>query len=253
MVTGVVQPPRHDRAAIGLSIALHVCALALLATLPRAAFSTDVSDERTLLVSQITIERRPPPPPHARPRQLAAAHAAAAPRPVLQVAVTVEQARRPLVVLPEERYHATRPRPVITERHHRAIALTIVQPTREPVVAPRVAPPASVATSEPSAPPTAAAALVGNAPHDDGIGNFGETYAPSVDPQLRTALFNGIAGAVVVRVSVDESGHPTGVDFLRGPQDATARDQLRTRILALRFIPAQCNGIHCAGTVELRS
>jgi len=56
-----------------------------------------------------------------------------------------------------------------------------------------------------------------------------------------------------VRVIVDEYGHATSIEFVRPPADATLREELRTRLLAARFVPANCNGLRCTGTLELRN
>jgi multidrug efflux pump subunit AcrA (membrane-fusion protein) len=90
------------------------------------------------------------------------------------------------------------------------------------------------------------------AQREDGIGNFGETYPASVEPSLRATLFAGISG-IVVRITVDESGRATSIEFVRPPADAAQREELRTRLLAAHFIPANCNGLRCTGTVELKN
>ena len=118
-----------------------------------------------------------------------------------------------------------------------------------------VATEAAAETEPQAAPTTAPAARVPSpapAQHDDGIGNFGETYPASVEPALRATLFAGVSG-IVVRITVDESGHATSIEFVRPPPDATQREELRTRLLAARFIPANCNGLRCMGTVELKN
>ena len=57
----------------------------------------------------------------------------------------------------------------------------------------------------------------------------------------------------VVRITVDENGRATSIEFVRAPTDPAQREELRTRLLAAHFIPAACNGLRCAGTVELRN
>ena len=75
----------------------------------------------------------------------------------------------------------------------------------------------------------------------------------SSDPQSRGGLFAGINDAVQLRVSVDESGHVVAIEFVRAPSDPAMVQELRNRLFAARFIPAACNGLRCAGTVELRN
>jgi TonB family protein len=103
------------------------------------------------------------------------------------------------------------------------------------------------ATSATAAPVTVAEA------HEDGIGNFSENYPAQVDPQARGSLFVGVAGSVVLRVDVDETGRVTAIAFIRAPADPALKDALRTRLLATRFIPAACNGLRCSDTIELHN
>jgi TonB family protein len=235
---------RRDRTAIACSIAIHCCVLAALVTVPRIVFNEDVPSERTLLVSMIRIDRRPP-------LRAVRLHPAAAPRalriadvPPLHVAKTVK-AERALVVAPEVRY---RPRAL-----HMAPANTPAAPAEQsaeaaaPDAHPLVATAATVvANAAPSLAPSAAA-------HEDGIGNFGENYPAQVDPQARSGLFEGVAGSVVLRVEIDETGRVTAISFIRAPADPALKEALRTRVLAARFIPAACNGLRCSDTIELRN
>jgi len=239
---------RRDRTAIGTSIVLHLCVLAAVATLPRAPFPLNDPDERTLLVTITRIEHRPP-PPAVRPRR---APAIAAPTtetpPPIRVVVAVAHASRPLIVASERRYVApaqpianvaksnvTAPDPAARQ----AAVLTATQPT-----------PASTPT--PTAVPTPAPTPVA-AQRDDGIGNYGETYPATLEPGVRSAVFSGVTGSFVVRVTVDENGRALAVDFVRAPTDPALRDELRTRLLAEHFTPAVCNGLRCSGTALLRN
>jgi hypothetical protein len=244
------RPLGRDRIAIAASIALHLCAVIALGTLPRASFPVDDPDERLLLTSQIRVEHRPPARAVLVRRALAPRADTARPavRPVIHTAVTVEHATRRLVVAPEAP-NAYAPS---------ASASAIAEAPRE--ADPGVAPPrllAAAATTEaveaspappapPSPAPTAAAQV------DEGVGNFGETYPASIEPTLRSALA-AVGSGFVVRVTVDENGHATSIEFMRAPPDPTLREALRVKLLAARFIPADCNGLRCAGTVELRT
>jgi hypothetical protein len=243
MVTAAL-PPRRDRIAVAGSIAVHLCALLVLATLPRAEFPVDDPDERALFASIIRIERRPP-LRLVQPRRALAV--TAVPRlqpqalPVIHAAVTIEHAARRLVVATEQR----------------AFVLAAV-PARVPrTEVSRVAPEVR-ASVPPAAPAATPAPVVAPAPspvvaqREDGIGNFGETYPAAIDPSARGALLAGISG-VIVRIIVDENGHATSIEFVRPPADATLREELRTRLLAARFVPANCNGLRCTGTLELRN
>jgi len=241
--------PRRDRSAIAASIALHLCALVLLAAIvPRASVSVDDPDERTLLTTILHIERRPP-PRRPSPVHRTAAQSAPVPvarLPVIHAAVTVEHATRKLVVAAEHRA-AFVPAPATVRRPPPSVVrpvarVAVAQPSAAPVVQ-------AAATTAPAASPAPSPVA---ARSEEGIGNFGETYPAALEPSLRGALLAGVAG-FDVRITVDENGRATSVEFVRPPADPAQRDELRARLLAARFIPAACNGLRCAGTLELRN
>ncbi len=235
---------RRDRIAVAGSIALHLCALAVFATVPQAELPAADPDERALLASIIRIEHRPPPPVVQQRRALAVT-AVAPPQalPVIHSAVTVEHAARRLVVASEQRA------PSVPEQVARLRAQRIA-PARSDVEARASAPPAApAATAAPAASPAPSPVA---AQREDGIGNFGETYPAALEPSARGALLAGISG-VIVRITVDENGHAISIEFVRPPADATLREALRSRLLAARFVPANCNGLRCEGTLELRN
>jgi hypothetical protein len=240
-------PPRRDRTAIVLSIALHCCVLAFAATIAVPTFSPDVQDERTLLVGIIRIEHRTPPRvAHVRPAPLPRpATARPVAPPVLQVARSVSRAARALVVPAERRFTA----------HSAQAPAKPARPIapRPVVVAAADAHPLVAASAAPTPLPTATPAPVAAVPREPGIGNFGEDYPAKVDPQSRGGLFAGISDAVQLRVMVDESGHVVAIEFVRAPADPAMAQELRNRLLAARFIPAVCNGLRCAGTVPLHN
>jgi hypothetical protein len=238
---------RRDRLAIAGSIAIHLCALAALVTLPQATFPADDPDERILLSSIVRIEHRPP--PHvARAHRAVALPAAtrSADLPVIHAAVTREHAARKLVVATEHRAGSVPAPSAPRKREPLPAQIT----TRLALAAPQsAAAPESAATAAPSAAPAPSPVV---AQREEGIGNFSETYPASIDPSARGTLFAGVNG-VVVRITVDENGHATSIEFLRSPADAALREEFRSRLLAARFIPAACNGLRCAGTVELKN
>jgi hypothetical protein len=243
--------PRRDRIAIAGSIAIHLCVLALAAsTVLHPTIPIAEPDDRTLFASLFRVDRHQAHRP-ARPRPpVAVAKPALQAPPVIHAAVAHERASHALLVKAE---------------HRAAVVPITVIPTEPPTVAPVVtqapvavqaaATPRTVtgsapaATGAPSAAPAAPQAVV---QRDDGIGNFGETYPASIDPALRGTVLAGVNG-VVVRIAVDENGRAVSVDFVRAPADPAQRDELRSRLLAAHFIPAACNGLRCAGTVELRN
>ena len=245
MIATAPPPPGRDRVAIAGSIAIHLCVLAAaLIAVPRPpSFALDEPDERALLISIVRMQHRAPPSQgHEQRPPAEAAPQARAPLPVIHAAVTVEHAARQLVVATEHRagIPAT-PKPVPARSSAPQTEAAAV-----PVAAAAAAPASTTAAVAASAPSPAAAQ------HEEGIGNFGETYPASIDPSARGGLLAGASG-VTVRITIDENGRATTIEFLRGPTDPAQRDELRTRLLAAHFIPAACNGLRCAGTLELRN
>jgi hypothetical protein len=248
MVT-TARTPGRDRIAIAGSIALHLCVLASLVALPRASFPTDDPDERVLLSKLIQIEHRPTPPPRVVVQHRALAETVPVPQhelPVIHAAVTVEHAARKLVVATEQRASYA-PSQTAARKPQPAPALVTTQVAAAQPTAAAVATPAPT-----TAPPAAPAPSPVVAQREEGIGNFSETYPASIDPSARGQLFAGVNG-FVVRITVDENGRATSIEFVRPPADASLREELRTRLLAAHFIPAACNGLRCAGTVELKN
>ena len=242
-MVAAAHPPRRDRLAIAGSIAIHLCVLATWAALPRAPLPADDPDERALLTSVLQIEHRPPP---ARIRRAQPRHAApaATPRfaaPSVQAAVTHQRAARKLVVATEHR--AASPSKTAVVRRPRSVALA---------GAPDPARPEPATPAAPSAAPAPPAATPVPAQREEGIGNFGETYPAALDPAARGTLVAWLNGAIV-RIAVDENGRATAIEFVRPPPDPAQREELRSRLLAVHFIPAACNGLRCAGSVELRN
>jgi hypothetical protein len=247
MVT-TARTPGRDRIAIGSSIALHLCVVAAFVAFPRPSFPVDDPDERTLLSSIIQIQHRPA----ARPRVVqqrpvvAVVPVERSVTPVIHAAVTVEHAARKLVVATEHRAaYAPSPTAVRKRESNPAPVTHVALAVPKPVAAVAEAGP----TAAPAAPPAPSPVA---AQREEGIGNFGETYPASIEPSARAPLFAGTNG-VVVRIAVDENGRATSIEFLRPPSDAALREELRSRLLAAHFIPAACNGLRCAGTVDLKN
>jgi hypothetical protein len=242
------RPLGRDRTAIAASIALHLCAvLGLAMLLPRLSFPPDEPDERLLLVRTIHIQQRPPAPvvqhrrtlvPHTDKARLAF-------RPVIHTAVTVEHAARRQLVAPEAPNVYTKAAPGAPVRQTDENVSQAPSQTQTNAVATSDVSPTPMPT--PTAAPTATVAQT-----DEGVGNFGETYPAAIEPTLRSALV-AVGSGFDVRVTVDENGRATAIEFVRSPPDAMLREALRAKLLATRFIPAACNGLRCAGTVELRT
>lgn len=239
----------RDRTAILSSIALHLCVLTALLILPRVApFPTEEPDEHALLAGIIRIERSPPRPrvaPLAAPRPPLAP--ALAPLPQLHVAIAKQHAKRRQISLAEAPYVAPIP------KHPKPRAPSTPEPKPPSAIALR---PATVASDPPAPPPTARPAPITTplaAERDAGIGNFGESYPARPMPGMLEGLRSKIAGHAFVRVAVDERGHATSVVIVSGIDNPSVREDVTRTLLAATYIPASCNGLGCAATLELRT
>jgi hypothetical protein len=54
----------------------------------------------------------------------------------------------------------------------------------------------------------------------------------------------------VVLIEVDESGHATKIS-VQGGVDADSRAELERQLSAIRYVPAECNGLPCAASFKL--
>jgi TonB family protein len=246
-----VSSRRRDRTAILGSIAFHLCVLSALVALRPPVFPTEEPDERALIAGIIRFERAPA--RHRLPAAPRAAPATPAPRPierpVVHTAVVHEKTHSLPVVATEPRYA-----PVVAHRPASRPARIAATPTQTPTAMPEPSAAARVAVAaEPPALPSATPATDVPAERDAGPGNFGESYPARPMPGMLEALRSRLSGHVVVRVAVDERGRATNVVIVSGIDDPALRDEVTRTLLAASYIPASCNGLGCAATVELRT
>lgn len=235
----------RDRTAIALSIAVHLCAFAALIAFVHPELVGPAEDFTSVPISPITIvARRHEPSPAAGPT---------APPPV---------PRKPSAA------HMT---PAVTERPHR---VRMANPATAPTAAPHVEatavaaeavirrPPDPQETAAPAVIP-AAAATPGPAPAAAPtpvtaaaayVGFFSKDYPPLPKPPAALqAIRARLGGRFVISVNVDESGRATSVSFLTPLADPSIADDIRARLMALTYVPAECNGLPCDGTLEIRN
>jgi hypothetical protein len=241
--------PRRSRSAFALSIAVHLCVLLALATLPRAAmFPLNVPDERAIITSMIRIERSPPRPKSAPRLAAGAAQPAMHPVPVLHVVEAHTRGDASVVVAHEQRYDATRKSAQRSARNDRQTIVAASLPTQ------RVRSAVGIVSAEATAPPTptpAPAATPAPAEHQLNAGNFGESYATRAPQSLITALRSAGAAHAVIAVDVNEHGHATNVTFVSGLSDTALREEIDREVRAALFVPAVCNGLDCDGTIQI--
>lgn len=154
---------------------------------------------------------------------------------------------------------------------HGAIALTLAtgapdRPSiaasprlREPEAthAPAMPTPTALATAEPTAAPTPSPTGVPRvvaARAESGIppGGWGASFEKPLvaDEAALDDLRARYRGARTVRVDVDEAGHATRV-IAPANMPSDQRAALEHELLALRYVPAECNGLRCGGTLQL--
>ena len=227
---------KRDRTAIGGSIAIHACVLALVASLPavHAAYPGTV-DETSVTTQPVRIEYRP----HARSgdRDARPLDRPSAPLHVLHRIPTVAHAA---VTIPEESVPVltieapARPQPAATAQR---------AATPLPVAAAAAAAPLPATTAPPSPSPTPSATAAAG-----GIGSLAEDWPARAKPDIVADLAAGAHGHAVVRILVDEHGRAEQVTVVAGALD----DATRALLAAATYIPARCNGLDCEGEATLR-
>jgi hypothetical protein len=256
--------------ALGISSGLHLLLLPLFVSALPAFFGTGVAssdhaltDREATTISYLTIERRPAP----RPKPVAA--------PVQPAKATPRVA---LVVVTPPRLNKSKP-PVnkaVPAARHVAAALAVVgraaRAVRDAVrtvafaavrtLGRNASAPAGAAVPEtvqaaplpsPSATPVATLAEASSA---RGIevpaGGWGQNFeSPIVADDTTLADLRARYHVVAsVSIEVDDSGHATRVTLPSGVPDDVRAD-LERRLMELRYVPAECNGLRCPGTLAL--
>lgn len=244
-------PPNRSRAAIGLSILMHACALLLLAALlgDRPVARSSAVDEGSVFAVTTIVKRALAPSPSGpvaapagrRERGVPEARPLPAPAPRATARAAVKAAAA--VALRARVPVATRAAPPAP----RIVSLGVLLA--------RAAPPATIPTPRPTAvsmpPPTPAPTATPVAATNFG-GLFSQNYPPAfASPADLAAIRARLDGPVRIRVEIDETGQATEVRFLTPVSDETQAQAIRTALLALRYVPADCNGLHCEGMLEI--
>jgi hypothetical protein len=235
---------QRDRMALGLSLVTHACVLGLFAVLVRPI--EPLADEAALVaVGRFTIVHRVPPP-----RRSASTRPAATPRPIALAAPLHERVL--LAAAPVPRDGVAKSQTVIERAVPEAAAAATAG--AGPVVVPSAVPtstptPLATPAAPPTVPPTPSPAV-----HVADVGEFASSYPPTpATPELYNAIRANVVGHVHAHVHVDEHGHATAVEFLVAPADNVTTDDLRQKLLTLTYVPAECNGLPCAGTFDART
>ncbi|GAC1543156.1 MAG: hypothetical protein NVS2B17_22560 [Candidatus Velthaea sp.] len=245
----------RDRSAIACSIAVHICAFILIADVVRPVLKPPPELLSRAGIFTVTLVPRPVrtrprvkprtvaiPIPLARPAMPHLARAAA-PAPAVARAMAFARAATLVRVSAPANVRAEATNPVYQEIPEAA-------PPGHLVLAATPAPaPTPLETASPASAPTAAptaGVLAANG------GLFGKNYRAIPNPPTALAALRAkIAGHFHIRVHVDEAGHAIDVRFLTPMADAAAAEDIRSRLLAMNFIPADCNGLPCSDDLDI--
>jgi len=145
-----------------------------------------------------------------------------------------------------------------TRRKARAIALTDVTPVQTPPVTPAPRKPAqsasqgsadTVAPAQANAEPAQAAPASARS-LDVPMGGWGQNDKPVVaDDAALDDLRARFHTDQPIDVVVDESGHALKV-IVPPSLPSDARVEIEKALLSLHYLPAECNGMHCNGTLQ---
>lgn len=247
-------PAARIRVAIALSIALHWCAFALLAAFfgsPHLSLSSELDAGAATFVTTFRRERA------ATPRPVIAVRTAL---PRTEVAPTPQSARRPartaaapLVAVPRRAAPAAADPPPAAGSISLALVVSEPSPTQVPTSTPIPVPTATIATPAPTPSPTPTAAATAAPVVAANFGGlFSQNYPPALAAPADLAPIRArLAGPVRIRVEVDETGHATDVHVVRPAVDEEIAQAIRATLLGLRYVPADCNGLHCDGTLDI--
>jgi hypothetical protein len=249
---------RRETGALGLSVLLHLCAIPLFAAifveapipLPEAvsvtsgAFSATIEHRETHHAQAQTVAHAAPAPQHVAVR----------PAPSKAVVKTTQTSARRAAGHPRH------------EAQQVAVAAP-AEPQAQPAVerateapAPEAAPD-NVASRVPTSAPTEASnpgpapsAEVGRSVEPAPPGGWGQNFRdPTVlDDNAVKDLRARYPQGIVAHIQVDADGHPVKVSIDGGGLDPDARAEIERQLSALRYVPAECNGLPCAATFDLR-
>ncbi len=250
------------RSAIGISAALHLLLAPFFLSLPLfmgtgTSTTGGLAFDRQSVVTTLTIVHR------RKARHDVAAKVAHAPRPTHPEVVAhrriappraVRDAALPGAVSEGVVKLASAPRVIRAEGG--PAAPSAVPGTPQPAVEAQGAIVPTPAPT-PSPVPTLAAAAVAVAPKaapdrgsDASAGGWGQNFDSPIADESELADLKAKYHIGRVTIQVDENGHAVRVQ-LPANVGADVRDEVLQRLNALHYIPAECNGLRCAGTLVL--
>ena len=253
--------------ALGFSAVLHLILGALflsgdLLAVHGAEYAAGRDAAETTHISYLTFDRRPKTQPKPVVERAVAVRTEAAPRANRASA----PARQPLPI--PERAVSGKPAARAKDARFMPALTTGSQDERSPqtVVARAVAPPVVTSATAHETPEAMHAAAVAAAPAAappvqaaeasvHGIelppGGWGQIDKPLIADEAALAdIRSRYHAGSAVTIEVDEAGHAIRISL---PDDLTgdARLELEKRLRELRYVPAECNGLRCGGTLQI--
>ena len=250
--------PTRSRRAIALSIATHTAVLAILAATVtgNGRFATGFSDAPIhVAIMSLTRHRVVQ---HLRPvvRQPVGEPTPAPPARALR-----EQAvhRKTNATIPErtqrgwvsnERVPGVQSLKLASTAVAREQSDERITPDTPPLEQPTAPPPAAPQNSAPDH--GTGVAGTANAGSGGIPGSFGQNQPATFYQQATAGNVRARLGPRdLVRIRIDETGRATEVEFVRFSGTDSARSDLRDALLAMRYLPAENDGMRSEGTIEL--
>jgi len=259
------------RRAYLLSIALHVAFFALLVAAPEpylgaAVDSAHAGPDESTRIAYLTIDHRAP--PARAEHRLALTTRATAPLPTAKRATPKRQRRPTARPLPRPQDD---PNAVVAKTRQPQIGRIVVALATPPPERTEQTQPHDVSADlpAPSDAPIAATAQPQKASVTEGAtpqavvqaaargidvppGGWGQSFEKPIvaDDDALSAIRARYHAGAPIEIQVDESGRATRIVMPAGLAD-DVRAELEKRLLALRYVPAECNGLRCTGTLQL--
>ena len=244
--------------AIGISAVLHLLLAPFLVESPvwRGLSKVDelASSSEQIVVQSIRIDHRVHPKPHLRPPPPERSLETPVPSPVrvARKEIAAPKIAHNGVVVPNRRIVSAFQAAPVPPRNLNKASNADTEPAPLSAGTP-IPTPAPTPTPEPAAAVAVAMTQKTDSGIDTSSGGWGQNFDRPIladDSALNDlrAKYRGF----VVTVHVDENGRATRVSGLPESLGADARSELLARLLALRFAPAECNGLRCAGTLTIQ-
>jgi hypothetical protein len=262
---------RRFRGSLGVSTLMHLVAVALIVPVV-ATGTTDygrIGDARkateSVTLATLTIEHRAHIIPHRAPVRASTRRVRSVPAATAAPKLRAHRASPPVAPPVRSAAKAGPWRSIVAHVSRMRVPVAVLVSTAAPERAanssaatrhPSLPSPSPLATASALATATASPApeerRVADSGADVPFGGWGQSFEKPLvaDDAALSALRAKFHGTAPIVVAVNESGHATSISLPDG-LSADARADLERRLRELRYVPAECNGLRCDGTLEL--